>query len=141
MEQYVCEIETSYKRLPGFRTKKLDDTGKVLRLIRKIIPKEQVSNCEWFGAIYLDNALNIKGYKIVSKGGLTGTICDIRVLFQAALLCNATRLITFHNHPTGNLTASKRDIKIHNQIKKAGEIMDIELIDNLIISNKGFSTI
>ena len=74
----------------------------------------------------------------ISKGGITGTIVDVRVLFKIALEHYATSIIVAHNHPTGNLKPSDADLKITRNIKNAGEILDIKLTDHLIIGENAF---
>ena len=74
----------------------------------------------------------------ISKGGITGTIVDVRVLFKIALEHYATSIIVAHNHPTGNLKPSEADLKITKNIKNAGEILNITLADHLIIGEKTF---
>ena len=74
----------------------------------------------------------------MSKGGISETIVDIRLLLKSALQCGATAIIVAHNHPSGVLKPSTSDIKLTQKIKKAGENMDIKLLDHLIISEKGY---
>ena len=74
----------------------------------------------------------------MSKGGISETTVDIRLLFKSALQCGATAIIVAHNHPSGVLKLSTSDIKLTQKIKKAGENMDIKLLDHLIISEKGY---
>lgn len=139
MENYVCEITATYKKLKKFNKIHLTSRIDTLELIRKIIPKKTINYYESFGAIFLDSAMNVKGYKILSNGGITTTIVDIRILFQHALLCNATALIIFHNHPSGNINESKSDIDVSRKIKKAGIILDIKLLDSVIITEHNYN--
>ena len=74
----------------------------------------------------------------MSKGGISETIVDIRLLLKSALQCGATAMIVAHNHPSGVLKPSTSDIQLTQKIKKAGENMDIKLLDHLIISEKGY---
>jgi DNA repair protein RadC len=75
---------------------------------------------------------------MISSGGISGTVLDTRVIFQGALLANASSLIIFHNHPSSNLKPSKADKDITNKIKKAGELLDIILLDHLIITEHSY---
>jgi DNA repair protein RadC len=76
--------------------------------------------------------------KCLSKGGISETTVDIRLLLKSALQCGATAIIVAHNHPSGVLKPSTSDIQLTQKIKKAGENMDIKLLDHLIISEKGY---
>ena len=73
----------------------------------------------------------------VSKGGLSGTVTDVRLIFQGAIKANASGIIVCHNHPSGNLNPSESDTKITHKIKEAGNIMDIQLLDHLILTMDG----
>ena len=75
----------------------------------------------------------VLGILSVSKGGISGTVTDIRLIFQGALKTNASGIIVCHNHPSGNLNLSESDKKITQKIREAGMLMDIQLLDHLII--------
>jgi DNA repair protein RadC len=75
----------------------------------------------------------VLGIMSVSKGGISGTITDIRIIFQGALKSNASGIIISHNHPSGNTDPSESDRRITQKIKEAGNIMDIQLLDHIII--------
>ena len=93
---------------------------------------------EEFWVIFLNQKNQIIYKSQISKGGITGTIVDVRVLFKIALEHFATSIIVAHNHPTGNLKPSDADLKITRNIKNAGEILDIKLADHLIIGENAF---
>ncbi len=93
---------------------------------------------EEFWVLYLNNA-NVVLYKSqISKGGMTATVVDTRIIFKQALEHNATALILFHNHPSGNLTPSDADKSITKKIKEAGKTLDILVLDHLIVTEKSF---
>ena len=74
----------------------------------------------------------------LSKGGITGTVVDIRLVFKMALEHNATSIILTHNHPSGKLLASDADIQITKKLKLAGQQLDITILDHIIITENGF---
>jgi DNA repair protein RadC len=74
----------------------------------------------------------------VSLGGISGTVTDVRIILQAALKANASGLLVCHNHPSGNLNPSDSDTTITRKIKEAGNLMDIQLLDHLILSSEDF---
>ena len=88
--------------------------------------------------LMLNRQNQILGYHQLSKGGMTGAVVDVRVIFQVALKSCATSLILAHNHPSGNLDVSDADRKITNQIKQAGVILDIPLLDHLIMTTDSY---
>ena len=88
--------------------------------------------------LMLNRQNQILGYHQLSKGGMTGAVVDVRVIFQIALKSSSTSIILAHNHPSGNLDVSDADRKITNQIKQAGVILDIPLLDHLILTTDSY---
>jgi DNA repair protein RadC len=74
----------------------------------------------------------------VSKGGISGTVTDVRIILKNAVLMTASGVIVAHNHPSGNLNPSESDIKITSNIKEAGNLLDIQLLDHLIIYDSDY---
>ncbi|MCE7072161.1 JAB domain-containing protein [Dyadobacter sp. CY327] len=74
----------------------------------------------------------------VSKGGISGASADVRIDFAAALKANATGIILAHNHPSGQLAPSDADKYITENMRKAGELLNIRVLDHLIVSAEGF---
>jgi DNA repair protein RadC len=67
------------------------------------------------------------------KGGLSGTVTDVRLIYQGAIKVNASGIIVCHDHPSGNLNPSESDANITRKIKDAGVLLDIQLLDHLIV--------
>lgn len=133
----VAALELA-KRLQLSETKELTKIGSsedVFKLMQPIIgdlPHEE------FWVLLLNNSNKVI-YKLqLSKGGLTQTVVDIRMLFKTALEHLATALILVHNHPSGQLVASGADKDITQKIKLAGNSLDIKLLDHLIITQTGY---
>jgi DNA repair protein RadC len=93
---------------------------------------------EEFWVLYLNNSNKVLHKAQLSKGGMTGTIVDSRLIFKTALECNATSLILTHNHPSGKLIASDSDRDITKKLKLAGQQMDILVLDHIIITEMGY---
>ena len=74
--------------------------------------------------------------KPISKcsGGISGTVADPKVIFQVALKANASSVILCHNHPSGNTKPSDNDIQLTKKLKKAGEFLELNVLDHLIIT-------
>jgi len=133
----VAALELA-KRLQLSETKELTKIGSsedVFKLMQPIIgdlPHEE------FWVLLLNNSNKVI-YKLqLSKGGLTQTVVDIRMLFKTALEHLATALILVHNHPSGQLVPSGADKDITQKIKLAGNSLDIKLLDHLIITQTGY---
>lgn len=92
---------------------------------------------ECFYALFLNRANKVLGYYLVSIGGLTGTVVDVRTVFQAALKANACSVIFAHNHPSGNMQPSDADIQLTRKLKEAGRILEINVLDHLILLPEG----
>jgi len=93
---------------------------------------------EEFWALLLDNSNKVIHKHQVSKGGITSTIVDIRLIFKKALSCGAVGIILAHNHPSGTLKPSHLDIKLTKKIRQAAELMDFKLLDHLIVTEKSY---
>jgi DNA repair protein RadC len=92
---------------------------------------------EEFKVLLLNRSNAVLGLIAISKGGISGTVTDVRIILQAAIKSCASGIIVAHNHPSGNLNPSESDGRITQKIKEAGNIMDIQLLDHLIITTEG----
>ncbi|MDO5395006.1 MAG: DNA repair protein RadC [Bacteroidales bacterium] len=89
---------------------------------------------EEFWVLLLNNAATVISKEFIASGGQTSTVVDIRILMRRALDNKATRMILFHNHPSGNLRPSMQDDSLTKKIKEAAALFDIKLDDHIIIS-------
>jgi DNA repair protein RadC len=95
---------------------------------------------EEFWVIFLNRGNFIIDKKCVSKGGISGTVVDIRIILKQAIESLASSIILCHNHPSGNLKPSNEDILLTKKCKEAALLMDIKLLDHLIFhENKYYS--
>lgn len=76
--------------------------------------------------------------RIISSGGISGTVADPKVIFNKALEDLASGIILVHNHPSGNLKPSQADIKLTEKLKNAGQLLDIPVLDHLIFTDDGY---
>ena len=95
-------------------------------------------NHEEFWVIYLNNANTILKTVQISKGGITSTEVDTRIVMQEAVVLKATQIILCHNHPSGSVKPSKADFQLTEKIRKAAQIMDIALVDHIIIHREKY---
>ncbi|KFF05287.1 RadC family protein [Flavobacterium reichenbachii] len=89
---------------------------------------------EEFWVLFLNNSNKVISKSQLSKGGISGTIVDVRLVFKIALETGATALILCHNHPSGTLVPSSADKQITKKLKLAGESLDVKVLDHLIIT-------
>ena len=93
---------------------------------------------EEFWVLFLNNSNKVLAKNQLSKGGLTATLVDVRLLFKRALELSAIGVIVCHNHPSEKLQPSESDIELTKKIKEAGKTLDIKLLDHLIITEKAY---
>ena len=94
-------------------------------------------NHEEFWVILLNRSNQIMERFHLSKGGVTGTVIDVKIILKKALLKLVPSFIVIHNHPSGNLQPSEADIEITRKLKDSAKIMDITLLDHLIVTQHG----
>lgn len=133
----LAEIKVSYSNTNTERVKVTNS-----QIIYKLILSKWDSNIieyqEEVKVILLNRANIVLGIYEMSKGGISGTVVDIRIILGVALKCNASSIILVHNHPSGNLTASEPDKAITKKLKAACLLLDIGLLDHLIVSGFGY---
>ena len=93
---------------------------------------------EEFWVLFLNNNMKVLHKSQLSKGGITGTVVDIRLIFKSAFEKNATSIILVHNHPSGSLKPSEADVEITKKIMLAGKTLDILVLDHLIITETNY---
>lgn len=95
-------------------------------------------NHEEFWIILLGRSGKVLGKELISKGGLSGTVADPKIIFHIALQHQASGMILIHNHPSGNLKPSEADLSITKKLSEAGRMLDIQIFDHLIIGDNGY---
>jgi DNA repair protein RadC len=95
-------------------------------------------NHEEFWVIFLNRANAVIGKQNISKGGVSGTVVDPKVVFKMAVQFPASGIILAHNHPSGNLKPSQADHQLTRKLKEAGKALDIPVLDHLIIGERDY---
>jgi DNA repair protein RadC len=133
----VAEIKVSYKttNTPKIKITTGDDAFKVLLSSWN---SDTIELQEEFKVLLLNRANEVLGIYPLSKGGITCTVVDQRLIFAVALKCNATGIILCHNHPSSTLKPSENDLTLTRSIKKCADLLQITLIDHLIITKNGY---
>ena len=93
---------------------------------------------EEFWILYLNRSNKVIEKMKLSHGGISGTVTDVRLVMKRAVECLASGIIVCHNHPSGNTNPSESDNKITRKIREAGNLMDIQLLDHLIVTEKDY---
>lgn len=116
---------------------KITSSAKAYEFLIKSFDKKTIGCQEQFNVLFLNQANMPIGIYKASKGGLTSTIADVRLILGMALKSLATGIILSHNHPSGNLAPSDSDVKLTNKFKEACSLLDLSLLDHIIISPFG----
>lgn len=107
-------------------------------VLRQIFDADTIDWLEESIVLCLNRANKVVGFYKLSAGGMNGVIMDTKVVFTVALNCGASSIVVAHNHPSGKLYPSEADIRITQNLKNAGEIMDIPLLDHIIVTDEGY---
>ncbi len=133
----IAEIKVSYQ-LPSNLRAKVKDCNSIYQLALKAWSNETIEMQEEVKVLMLNRANEVIGIYELSKGGISGTVIDIKLILSVALKCLASSVVVIHNHPSGNMTPSRQDISITEKIKVACNYFDITLLDHLIISRYNY---
>lgn len=133
----IAALELGRRRRGGeaLERKKITSSASVFELLQPLIgdlPHEE------FWIVYLNNSNKVIQKNQLSKGGITGTLVDVRLALKTALEVGATGIILSHNHPSGTLRPSEADKQLTKKIKLASESLDIKILDHLIITEKAY---
>jgi len=115
--------------------KKITSSASVFELMQPIIGELYH---EEFWIIYLNNSNKVFEQLQLSKGGITGTLVDVRITLRKALEVGATSIILAHNHPSGTLKPSEADKQLTQKLKTAAQSLDIKVLDHLIVTEKSY---
>lgn len=119
----------------GSKLIKITSSKSVFKVLQPILGELEH---EEFWILYLNNSNAIIHKSQLSKGGITGTLVDVRLVLKKALELGAVALILAHNHPSGTLIPSEADKLITSKLKVASNAMDIRVLDHLIITEKDY---
>lgn len=108
------------------------DAADIFQPILSDLPHEE------FWILFLNRSNRVIDRMKISQGGISGTVTDVRIIMKKAVEYLSSGIIVCHNHPSGNLNPSDSDSKITGKIKEAGQIMEIQLLDHIIISGKDY---
>ncbi|MFQ4870148.1 DNA repair protein RadC [Clostridioides difficile] len=115
-----------------YETRKISNPYDAYRLVKNFLVD---SDREKFVVVYLDTKNQPVSIEIVSIGTVNSAMVHPRKVFKVAVLSNASKIICFHNHPSGNTNFSKEDEVITKRLQKCGEILGIELVDHIVVGD------
>ena len=117
---------------------KITSSADCFGIIRNQWNNGDINYRESFAVLLLDRSNRCLGIRWISNGGISGTIADPKMVFQAALKANASSIILTHNHPSGNMRPSDNDIKLTKNMVGAGKFLELNVLDHLIICDNEY---
>jgi DNA repair protein RadC len=130
----VSEVSLTYKTKVNPKDRaKVTSSKDAYNILFDSWNKNTIEYIEEFKLLLMNRSNAVLGILSLFKGGISGTVTDVRLIFQGALKSNASGIIVCHNHPSGNASPSESDRRITQKIKEAGNLMDIQLLDHLIL--------
>lgn len=119
----------------GLELDKVNSSSSVYTIMKPLLgdlPHEE------FYMIYLNNSNKVIYKYPLSRGGMTGTVVDVRIALKKALEHNAVSLIMVHNHPSGKTQPSHADKQLTRKLKQAGELLDLKVLDHVIVTENDY---
>lgn len=134
----VGEVELNYKKDKKAEKFKISSSEKFHEYLGRIFDPNKIDHKEFFYAIYTDRSNHVLGHLKISEGGVAGTYVDPKMIFQGALLRNASSVLVSHNHPSGNLRPSQADKDLTERLVSVGEFMDLKVLDHIIYTGDSY---
>jgi len=138
MKNIISEIQLKYTPVNKRERIKIKGSQSVFNVLLDNWNMDTIDLLEEFKILLLNRANEVLGIHTVSKGGINATVVDIRLLLAVALKSASSSMVLVHNHPSGNLKPSESDKRLYNKIKKATTYLDIQILDNLIITRDDY---
>lgn len=133
----ISEIKVSYSNSKEVKLK-VKNSQDSYAILLESWDKNIIELQEEFKILLLNRSNTVLGVYSLSKGGVASTVVDPKLVFAVALKCNASSIIISHNHPSGHLKPSESDEKLTKRLKKAGEYLDITILDHIIVTKENF---
>ena len=129
----IAEVQLTYSsKVPAADRIQVKSSSDAENAFRLVFP--DLEHREYFYVMLLNRANKILGIYQASSGGISGTVVDPKIVFQAALKANASSLIVAHNHPSGQLHPSEADKDLTKKLKSAGAVLELPVLDHLILT-------
>lgn len=120
--------------------RKMNSPEKIVKLAREYLRMQELPE-EYMYMVCMNTKLDMTGVFEISHGNVNSSVVGTREVFQKALLANAVSVIFIHNHPSGDSTPSREDIKVTERLIQAGAILGIDVLDHIIIGRPGYTSL
>ena len=97
--------------------------------------------CECLAVLLLNARKRIKGHQLLTVGTMDSVHVDARIIFRSAIIAATCAIVLIHNHPSGDASPSEADITVTKKLRQAGDILNIDVVDHVIIGNPGYSSL
>ncbi len=138
----ISEIELTYKRKVKANDRpKISSSQDAYRLFRENWDDLTINLMEEFKILLLDKNNRCMGIVPLSKGGVSGTVIDAKLVFASALKARACSIILGHNHPSGNTKPSEPDKSITKKLVEGSNYLDLKILDHIIVTDETYSSL
>lgn len=120
--------------------RKMNGPEKIVKLAREYLRMQELPE-EYMYMVCMNTKLDMTGVFEISHGNVNSSVVGTREVFQKALLANAVSVIFIHNHPSGDSTPSREDVKVTERLKEAGNILGVDVLDHIIIGRPGYTSL
>ncbi len=134
----VSEVKLSFvSDVPMSERPRVTSSREIVALLRPFFA-DSIEHHESMGMLLTNRDGKVLGFKMLSTGGVAGTVCDPKMVFQTAILSNCTSFVLVHNHPSGNLTPSQADKQLTKKIQEAAKLLDYNVLDHIILTQEKY---
>ncbi|GMQ28070.1 JAB domain-containing protein [Algoriphagus confluentis] len=135
----VAEIQLVYKPNTDIQNApKVSSSRCAYQIFKEVWAEDTIEFYESFKIILLNSGNKVLGVVEISRGGISGTVVDPKLVFAAALKANSASIILAHNHPSGNLRPSAQDEKLTRRLVEVGKLLDLPILDHIIVTSEGY---
>jgi len=135
----LAEIQISYScDVPKDKRRKIRSSTDAYVIAKAVWNMDTIELQEEFKILLVNRAQEVIGVYFLSKGGITSTIVDPKLVFGIALKCSACGIVLVHNHPSGALRPSSVDLELTRKLKKGGKLLEISVLDHIILTKDGY---
>lgn len=120
--------------------RKMNGPEKIVKLAREYLRMHELPE-EYMYMVCMNTKLDMTGVFEISHGNVNSSVVGTREVFQKALLANAVSVVFIHNHPSGDSTPSREDVKVTERLKEAGNILGIDVLDHIIIGRPNHTSL
>lgn len=120
--------------------RKMNSPEQIVKLARTYLKMHELPE-EYMYMVCMNTKLDMTGVFEISHGNVNSSVVGTREVFQKALLANAVSIVLIHNHPSGECTPSREDIKVTQRLVEAGNILGIQVLDHIVIGRPGFTSL